>query len=589
MKHLTKLRNTFKKLSINGFIIPVNDEFNNEFVPSNKRRLEWLTGFSGSSGIVIILEKTTAFFTDGRYILQASKQINIDDCEIHNTADITLSKWIEKNVDKENIIGFDPMLHTYNIFKKIEESANKNNIILKPVKNPIDNLWQNKPKETTKKAFIYNINYAGQSSESKIENIRKYIENNGADTVLLTASDSICWLLNIRGCDVPNSPLLLCYCLVYKSGDVEVFVDMKKITDDLKIKFDNRVSFYEIEYIEKHLKQLGNKKIILDGATAQISFVHTLKSVSAKIIYKTDPCILPKACKNDVELKGMREAHIADGTALCKFLFWLENSIKNGVEITECDIDKKLIEFRKIHKTFKYPSFDTIAGYSANGAIIHYRAKENECMTIKPKGLLLIDSGGQYLRGTTDVSRTIAMGELSEEEKRNYTLVLKGHINLASTKFPEKTTGHSLDVLARKYLWKEGLDYDHGTGHGVGTFLNVHEGPQNISKKAINSYLQKGMITSNEPGYYKNGKYGIRIESLIEVIESKNNIKEEKKFYEFDTITLVPIDLKPVIVSMLDKKEKKWLNNYHKKIYKYISHYLEDNEKKWLEDYAREI
>jgi len=588
MNKIEKLRSELKKLSVNGFIVPVNDEFQSEFVPDHSKRLEWLTGFSGSAGMAIILEKKAVFFTDGRYVLQASKQLAINEYEIHNIADITAEDWMEENIANDYVIGIDPMLHSYNNFKHLENAANKKGFSLKSIVNPLDKLWKDRPEDPEHIAFNLGINCTGQYAESKIENIRNYIEDNKVDSVLITSTDSICWLLNIRGSDSSNSPLLLSYCLVHKNGNVDVFVNPNKITDDLKAELADSVSFHDIEQINIILKQLKDSKVIIDGSTAPISIINILESNSVEIINKQNPCALPKACKNNVELKGIREAHITDGIALCRFLCWLETNIKNGTKITECDIDTKLIEFRQQHKAFEYPSFDTIAGYRANGAIIHYRAKESDCATLEANGLLLIDSGGQYIAGTTDVTRTIALScsklnESINEEKTNFTLVLKGHINLAMAKFPEKTTGHALDILARKFLWENGLDYDHGTGHGVGAFLNVHEGPQNISKRENNIALQKGMIISNEPGYYKDGEYGIRIENLVEVVESHTNIKGQKKFYEFDTITLAPIDLNLVINDMLDDKEKNWLNDYHKKIYKFISPYLEGEDLKWLE------
>jgi len=588
MSKLDELRKKLKELSIDGFIVPVNDEFQSEFVPDHSKRLEWLTGFSGSAGTALITSDKAAFFTDGRYTLQASKQLSIKEYEIHNIAETPLSLWIEENIAENNIIGYDPMLHSFNNFKIIKKHADNGNITLKSIVNPLDELWKERPKELECRAFNLSINSTGQYTESKIEIVRGHIEDREIDYALITSTDSICWLLNIRGKDTSNSPLLLCYSIVNKNGDVDVFVNLNKITDELKDSLPETVRFHDINNIKPYLKKLKGKKIIFDGNTTPIEFINILDSVSAEHFNQSDPCSLPKACKNDIELKGMREAHINDGIALCKFFCWLENNIKTEDKINECDIDKKLIEFRSIHKSFEYPSFDTIAGYRANGAIIHYRAKEKECATLEGNGLLLIDSGGQYIAGTTDVTRTIALHNPNAdnsliEERTNYTLVLKGHINLAMAKFPEKTTGHSLDILARKFLWENGLDYDHGTGHGVGAFLNVHEGPQNISKKATNIALQKGMVISNEPGYYKDGEYGIRIENLIEVIESHDNIKGQKKFYEFDTITLVPIDTNMIIVEMLDDRERKWLNDYHKKIHKFISPYLEGEELKWLE------
>lgn len=566
--NLKKLQQQLKKLKIAAFIVPSNDEFQSEFTPAYAQRLTWLTGFTGSAGTAVVLCNKAAFFTDGRYTLQAKTQVS-DDFEKYNIADKKPWQWLKENIKKENVIGVDPWLHTKSNIKHYLEITDK----ILPVLNPIDLIWEDRPLQKPSVAKIHMLKYAGEKPDSKIKKITAILKEKEADACILTSPDSICWLLNIRGNDIPNSPILLCYAIIYAKGNIELIIDKDCIDKKVKAHLGSKVKITLPENLKQSIKYLDNKPILLDPATSPVWFFNNLKK--SVIIEGDDPCLLLKACKNNVEIAGTIEAHIIDGAAVTKFLCWInENHAKE--KITETSIDKKLIEFRSQSELFQQTSFDTIAGFKENGAIVHYRASEKTSKTVSGNGVMLVDSGGQYLNGTTDITRTFAIGEPTKEQMRNFTLVLKGHIALATAIFPEGTTGSQLDILARKHLWDNGLDYDHGTGHGVGSYLNVHEGPHRISKMPNTIALKVGMIVSNEPGYYKSGEYGIRIENLVLVRQYS------KGFLCFETITKAPIDKKLIDESIMTDSEKKWLDAYHKQVKKELSPLLDGKTKKWL-------
>jgi len=576
MTPLAQLRAALATQKLDGFILPVNDEFMGEYVPESAKRLTWLTGFTGSAGMAVALSDKAAFFTDGRYTLQAKTEVQ--GFELFNSGDVTPEKWISEYAPKEAVIGYDPKLHTLQSLRRYEQDAK--NVAWKAITpNPIDALWKDRPIAPASAVRIHPLQYAGEASSDKRTRIAKQIEVLGADAAILTAPDSICWLLNIRGSDVPFTPFILCYALLAKSGAVTIYLDEKRISPEAKTHLGKDVIVKSPAQLTADIAAFAQQRVLYSSTSSPVWFYQELRRAEALIVEASDPCVLPKARKNKTELEGMRQAHIRDGRAVTKFLYWLE---KCKEPLTEMGVAAKLEEFRKQSELYLEPSFTTISGSGPNGAVVHYRVTEATNRPLDTDSLLLIDSGGQYLDGTTDITRTVARGKPSAEMKDSFTRVLKGHIALARAVFPEGTTGAQLDALARQYLWQEGLDYDHGTGHGVGSYLSVHEGPQGISKRASSVALEPGMILSNEPGYYKAGEYGIRIENLVaveEVFKDENG----KRFFGFETITLVPIDMRLVDKALLTAEEKKWLREHHWRVYEAHATSLTAYEDDWLE------
>lgn len=545
---IRKLRAEIKKHDLDYFLIPSKDEFQNEYLPEHLNRLKFISGFTGSNGIALISETDALFFTDSRYLLQAKAELS-ELFIVYNINDIL--EFLPKTK-----IGYDTKLHTPKNIKYYQ----KFNLV--PCVNLIDLIWkEERAQAPISQTFNYPIKYAGESFDSKHSKIIEYLNSNNIDCLIITDPSNICWLLNIRANDVPYNPILLSYLIVLADGGLKLFSNIEK-----KIK---TVECFALEEFDQHLNFLNNKKVQLDIDTASIYLVNKFDSP----ILEEDPCTLAKACKNKIEISQVKKVHVSDGIALVKFLYWIENNYQGKSEL---DIADKLLEFRTKNKSFIYPSFATIAGFAENGAIIHYSPNKNSNKIITNAGLLLLDSGGQYFGGTTDVTRVIPFGKVSNNQKLNFTLVLKGHIALANAKFVKNTNGAQLDILARYYLWQNRKDYAHGTGHGVGNCLSVHEGPQRISKYS-DVPLIPGMTLSNEPGYYKQGEYGIRIENLMLVKELKSG------YLEFETLTLSPIDNRLIKTNLLSEDEKKWLNNYHQKVYKKLSPFLNEKEKQWLQ------
>lgn len=615
VKKINKLRSLFKKYRIDGYIVPSNDEFQNEYVPQHLNRLKWLTGFSGSNGVLIVTMKNLLFYTDGRYLTQAANELSKEYLICDRYLPSSCNE-IAKIVKEGMNLGYDPMLHNIqNIeyYKKLSINCKFNLVSIE--QNLVDLIWKDKEIPSIKPIQLLAVEYTGVEASDKIQQVAAQIKGY-ADYLLVTSLDNICWLLNIRGHDVPCSPLILSYLLLDKMGKVFLFTEPDKIPQGLL----NNIEILHINQIKSFYKNLiksGNIISICHKTTASWFLENSLDIANSKkinqkdnifnnlklvkenntninktfvnlqdnneityckknIVIKEDPILLLKSCKNSVELNGIVHAHLLDGIAVTKFLYWLEQNIQYGID--EIKAAEQLLSFRKQNSLFQYPSFETISAYADNAAIIHYQPTIKSCKEIQLDNLYLLDSGGQYLCGTTDVTRTICLGNPKEEHKCNFTLVLKGHINLAQARFPEQTTGHQLDSLARYYLWQAGLNYSHGTGHGVGHFLSVHEGPQRISPdKKDNVTLQPGMILSNEPGYYKTAEYGIRIESIMSVQRSSIN-----NFLEFQTLTLVPIAYNLINFNMLTSTEMKWLVNYHKLVADALNQYLEPAEKKYL-------
>ncbi len=579
MSALDKLREQIKKSGVDAYLVPMRDEFGCEYVPPQNRRLEYITGFTGSNAFAIVAMNKAAFFTDGRYTLQAKFEVNADEFEIHDMSDKSEIEWISENFKRNTKIGFDARLFSISSIKKLKEKCEEKNIKLIEIeKNLVDDIWKDRPKTIDTKAFIHEKKFSGKSSKEKIKEIAAKIKG---DHLLITSSESICWLLNIRANDLAKTPVLLSYATLNKKGEVYLYGNLKAL-QKIEDKIDGDVYIRGLNEIFTDLKLYSGKKVELDPGITAIKFKNILEKNKCEIIESADICLEGRAIKNDVEMECVRNAHTRDGAALSRFLYWIYNAHGKS-KLSEISIADKLQGFRKENENFFSLSFDTIAGWKANGAIVHYRATEKSGAEIKGDGILLVDSGAQYFDGTTDVTRTIALGKPTSEQMKNFTLVLKGHIAVASQKFLKGTSGANMDVLARKFLWNEGLDYKHGTGHGVGFFLNVHEGPHNINKLSTVPF-KPGMIVSNEPGYYKEGEYGIRIESLVLVREGKNN-----GFYEFETLTAAPIDRNLIDKALLTNEEIDWLNDYHENVYKRVAPLLSPEEKKWLKEVTNKL
>ncbi len=556
MDKVKALRTFMEKEGLSALLIPRTDEFQGEYIAPSSERLRWLTGFTGSAGFAVVTQTKAAFFTDGRYTLQAKEEVP-SFYERYNTAEKTPAEWVAENLSLEEKGGYDPWLFTENQLQLYQRP-----LVSLPV-NPIDHLWTDRPPPPQDFIRLQPVVYAGESDERKRKRIGAYLK---ADHVLLTACDSIAWLLNIRGNDVPHTPLVHSVCLLHRDGSYDFFVDLDKVNGEVVRHIHKGAGrVVESRQILDHLKKIEGS-CQLDPQTVPLIFFHVLKEAGISIVRAGDPCLLPKAIKNEVELKGAVTSHIQDGIALCRFFEWLEAQPLKG-ETTELSAAQKLYDFRKKGQHFKDTSFTTISGFGPHGAIVHYSASPSSDVPLSRESLYLVDSGGQYVMGTTDVTRTLALGTPTAEQKDRYTRVLKGHIALATAVFPEGTVGAQLDVLARQFLWEKGCDYDHGTGHGVGSYLSVHEGPQSIAKRGTAVPLKAGMILSNEPGYYKEGEYGIRIENLVRVIE----LSDPKGFYGFETLTLVPLEKKLIEDSLLTDKERQWIQAYQQRIEEVIS------------------
>ncbi len=556
---MKKFKNLLKQYKLDGYIIPKNDEYFNEYVSSAKDRLKFISNFSGSAGFAVILKNKNYLFVDGRYTIQARIQSG------KSFKVITIPKKFPKDVLKFNkklTIGFDPRLHTES---KLNFLFNIKNISLKSVnKNLVDIVWSKRPKELIKPFYSLSKKNTGISSEEKILEVKKFFNKNKVDYLLVTAPENIAWILNIRGHDSTFSPIPNARLLMNKNGDIHFFANPKKITI-IKKSLPKKIIFHEENKIEKILTNLYKNKIFLDSLSCSIYYKNLLKKKNI-IVEKIDPIHFFKSIKNITEIKNMKKSHLSDGVALTKFLFWIKKNFRKK-KITELFAQKKLENFRKMNKSYKFPSFNTISGSGPNTAIIHYRASPKTNRSLRKGDLYLVDSGGQYSFGTTDVTRTISLDNKSNYIKEIYTRVLKGHIAVSNFPLKKNSTGSKVDQSARKFLKKIKLDYPHGTGHGVGYFLNVHEGPQSFSKNnKVN--LRDGMIISNEPGYYKEGSFGIRIENLIYINQNK-----------FEELTMVPIEKDLINKKMLNKNEINWINKYHSRVRKNLLKFMSFQEK----------
>jgi Xaa-Pro aminopeptidase len=589
-RHVPLIRQAMTAQGLDGLIVPHEDEHQNEYLPAANDRLAWATGFTGSAGAAVILKDKAAVFVDGRYTLQVRDQVDQGTFEIRDLVEGGVPAYLEAAAARGQKIGYDPRLHSPDALARLKAAAAKAGAELTPVAaNPLDQAWgAERPPQPVAPVVPHPLEYAGEESASKRQRVGESLANGSADAAVLTAPASIAWLFNVRGGDVIRSPLPLGQAILNADGSARLFLDPQKVTPDLPSWLGNQVRLEAPSDLTAALAELKGKRVVVDPAQSSAWYFEALASAGADVVRGEDPCALPRACKNPVEIEGTRRAHARDGAALTRFLHWLATEGQQAPpdEITAV---RRLEGFREATGALKDLSFDTIAGAASNGAIVHYRPTQRLNKRAEPGSLLLIDSGAQYLDGTTDVTRTVAIGEPAQEMRERFTLVLKGHLALARVRFPAGTTGSALDALARTPLWAAGLDYDHGTGHGVGSYLGVHEGPQRISKLPNSVALRPGMIVSNEPGYYKEGAYGIRIENLQFVTEAEPVPGGERPMHGFETLTLAPIDRRLIVVEMLTAEERAQLDTYHARVREVIGPQLETDVERWLAEVTRPL
>ena len=582
------LRMTFRPNNIKAFIIPSTDPHLSEYVAPYWMSREWISGFTGSAGTAVILMDKAGLWTDSRYFLQAEKELEGSGITLYKemlpeTPSIT--KFLCQNLKPGESVSIDGKMFSVQQVEQMKEDLAPYQLQVNLFGDPLKNIWKDRPSMPDAPAFIYDVKYAGKSCGEKVAAIRTELKKKGIFALFLSSLDEIAWTLNLRGSDVHCNPVIVSYLLVTQD-EVVYFISPEKITQEVnKYLQEQQVSLRKYDEAESFLNSFTGENILIDPKKTNYA-IYSAINPACKVVRGESPVTLLKAIRNEQEIAGIHHAMQRDGVALVKFLKWLEASVLSGKE-TELSVDRKLHEFRAAQPLYMGESFDTIAGYKEHGAIVHYSATKESDVTLQSKGFLLLDSGAQYLDGTTDITRTIALGELTEEEKTDYTLILKGHIALAMAKFPAGTRGAQLDVLARMPIWSHGMNFLHGTGHGVGHCLSVHEGPQSIRMNENPIVLQPGMVTSNEPGVYKAGSHGIRTENLTLVCKDKEGMFGE--YFKFETITLCPICKKGIIKEMLTAEEVKWFNDYHQTVYKKLSPSLNEEEKKWLLEATKAI
>jgi Xaa-Pro aminopeptidase len=579
---LKALRAQLKRQSLDGFVVPLTDEHLSEYVGAYAQRLAWLTGFLGSAGSAVVLPEEAAIFTDGRYTLQVRDQVDGTHWDYVGVPQTSVAAWLGDHAVGGARIGYDPWLHTKRWVEEATRALGKKGATLVPVEsNPVDAVWDDRPEPSKAKLVPHEERHAGKTSAQKRDEMGDWMKAEGIDATVLTALDSIAWTFNIRGADVSRTPVALAYALLHADGKAELFVDPEKVDASVRAHLGNAITIRDRAEFTGALSDLAGKTVAVDPERAVAAIFETLDKAKATIKPLRDPAVLPKAIKNATEVTGHKSAQARDGAALSRFLHWLSIEGPKGGQ-TEISVADRLQKFREETGALVDLSFDTIAGSGPNGAVVHYKASEETCRPVETGTLLLVDSGGQYRDGTTDITRTMAMGTPTDEMRHRFTLVLKGHIALARAQFPVGTRGGQLDILARQYLWAEGLDYAHGTGHGVGSFLSVHEGPQRIATfGGGDEPLQAGMILSNEPGYYKTGAYGIRIENLVLVVERGEG--EDKAFLGFETLSHAPIDRNLIDTASLSPAERDWVDAYHATTLEIVGPQLDGEAKAWLE------
>ena len=587
-ERMRALRMTFPPNYIKAFIIPSTDPHLSEYVAPHWMSREWISGFTGSAGTVVVLMNEAGLWTDSRYFLQAAKELEGSGITLYKemlpeTPSIT--KYLSQKLKPGESVSIDGKMFSVQQVEQMKEELAAYSLQVDLFGDPLKRIWKDRPSIPNSPAFVYDIEYAGKSCEEKVAAIRAELTKKGAYALFLSALDEIAWTLNLRGNDVHCNPVVVSYLLITQD-DVIYFISPEKVTKEVNEYLkEQHVKLKNYDEVETYLNTFTGRNILIDPKKTNFA-IYSAINPKCNIIRGESPVALLKAIRNEQEIAGIHAAMQRDGVALVKFLKWLEEAVPSGKE-TELSVDRKLHEFRAAQPLYMGESFDTIAGYKEHGAIVHYSATPESDVPLQPKGFLLLDSGAQYLDGTTDITRTIALGELTEEEKTDYTLILKGHIALAMAKFPVGTRGAQLDVLARMPIWKYGMNFLHGTGHGVGHFLSVHEGPQSIRMNENPVVLQPGMVTSNEPGVYKAGSHGIRTENLTLVCKDKEGMFGD--YLKFETITLCPICKKGIVKEMLTNEEIEWLNNYHQIVYEKLSPNLNEEEKVWLQEATASI
>lgn len=587
---LARLRELMKREHLSAFIFPSTDAHQSEYVADHWRGREWISGFNGSAGTAVVTMKSAALWTDSRYFLAAEEQLEDTEYQLMRLkmeGTPTIAEWLGKELQdvQSPEVGLDGMVNSYNYVKDLSNSLRKlGGITLRTNLDPLEQIWENRPSLPANPVEIQPLEYAGETLASKVVRIRKSLRELHADGMLVSALDDIAWTLNLRGTDVHCNPVFVSYLLI-ESDKVSLFVDDNKLSPEVKLYLqDNQVSLYKYNKVEKCLESYSEYNILLDGDETSYYLWKTVKC--QEIVAAASPIPAMKAVKNEAEIEGYRSAMLKDGVAMVKFLKWLKPAVEAGGQ-TEISIDEKLTSLRAEQKLFRDISFDTIAGYAQHGAIVHYEATPETDVVLKPEGLILIDSGAQYQDGTTDITRTIALGPVSEEMKHIYTLVLKAHIQLELVKFPDGASGTQLDAVGRECMWREGYNFLHGTGHGVGSYLCVHEGPHQIRMEWMPTPLRAGMTLTDEPGLYLAGKFGVRIENTVLISDYMST--EFGKFLQIEPLTLCPIDTTPIDVDMLLPEEIDWLNAYHHSVYEKLSPFLDEEEKIWLENATKPI
>lgn len=582
------LRMTFNPNNIKSIIIPSTDPHLSEYVAPHWMSREWISGFTGSAGTVVVLMDKAGLWTDSRYFLQAARELEGSGITLYKEMlpeTPSIIEFLHQNLKPGEPVSIDGKMFSVQQVEQMKEELRACNLEIDIIGDPLKDIWKDRPSIPDSPAFIYDVKYAGISCKEKVDAIRSEMKKKGVYALFLSALDEIAWTLNLRGSDVHCNPVVVSYLLITQD-DIHYFISPEKVTPEVSTYLkEQHVSLQKYDEVESFLNTFSGENILIDPKKTNYAIYYAINP-QCTIVRGESPVTLLKAIRNEQEIAGIHAAMQRDGVALVKFLKWLEEAVPSGKE-TEISVDKKLHEFRAAQPLYMGESFDTIAGYKEHGAIVHYSATPETDAVLQPKGFLLLDSGAQYLDGTTDITRTIALGELTEEEKMDYTLILKGHIALAMAKFPTGTRGAQLDVLARMPIWSHGMNFLHGTGHGVGHFLSVHEGPQSIRMNENPVVLQPGMVTSNEPGVYKTGSHGIRTENLTLVCKDKEGMFGE--YLKFETITLCPICKKGIIKELLTAEEIEWLNNYHRTVYEKLSPDLNTEEKMWLQEATASI
>ena len=577
------LRTELARRGLTGFVVPRSDRHQNEYVPASEERLAWLTGFTGSAGAAIVLMERAVLFVDGRYTLQVREQVDTSLFTIEHLVETPPDRWIETNLTSADRLGYDPWLHTVESAERLAKACAAAGATLVAVEpDLIDAIWRDRPAPPLGAVTLHDLRFAGEAAEEKLARIRAELAKLRADALVVSDPHAVAWAFNIRGADVAHTPLPLAFAVVPQTGRPALFVDGRKLSNDVRDRLEGLADVREPADFVQAVAALGQarKTVRLDQATAADALARLVITHGGKVARGACPIALMKAVKNQVEISGARAAHIRDGAAVTRFLAWFDREAARGT-LTEIDAVAALESFRRETGLLKDISFPTISGAGPDGAIVHYRVTSKTNRGIAPGELFLIDSGGQYQDGTTDITRTVAVGEPTAEMRERFTRVLKGHIAIARAVFPDGTTGAQLDSFARQFLWAQGLDFDHGTGHGVGSYLSVHEGPARISKLGTTA-LRRGMILSNEPGYYKAGAYGIRIENLVLVVEAAAVPDAEKPLNAFETLTLAPIDRRLIVANMLTPEETEWLDGYHVRVAQTLSPLVDAETRAWL-------